>query len=139
MGKSDLKSFLEAAASDRVVLTFRQVEILLGEKLPESAFAVDDWWLRDGPGNQVSSAWSEAGFEPRQVDIAGAAVSSSRRAQSKSRIPGSAVPGGDPSLWYTTDLRLPAYGMMKGQVWSEPDFDPVRPADPDWATAAHDD
>lgn len=133
MGKSDLKSFLEASFTERVALSFRQVEILLGEALPAGASDTAEWWRGAGDDNLVAAAWTEAGFEPSHIDLGSRNVVFAKRNEDRNLIPGSEVPGGDPNLMYTTECRHPAYGILKGKIWIEPGYDLTQPLiDPEW-------
>lgn len=64
-----LTAFLENQSGEVVALTFRQVERVLGFKLPESALKHRPWWANTGGGHVQSAAWLEAGFETEAVDM----------------------------------------------------------------------
>src|SRR5260370_42299624 len=50
--------------ANRVCLTFQEIEALLGDSLPESAYdAREGWWNQEDSSNAPhASAWLEAGF-----------------------------------------------------------------------------
>lgn len=56
-----LHQYLRDRFADRVVLTFEQIEDLLGFPLPESARHERAWWGGAGPTGAQSEAWMLAG------------------------------------------------------------------------------
>ena len=57
-----LFDYLEERYAQTVVLTFQQIEDLLGSGLPEPARREGDWWLEPTPGVPGGSrAWTLAG------------------------------------------------------------------------------
>lgn len=57
-----LYTYLEHRYASIVVLTFEQMEALLGFGLPASAFTEPDWWMGAAvPPHWYSAAWTEAG------------------------------------------------------------------------------
>ena len=126
MGKSDLKSFLEASTTDAVALSFRQVEILLGERLPQAA-RNPAWWAERPDENALASAWADAGFQPESVDVDRESVVFGKHAQVRKLVPGTEVPGGDPDLFYTDEIRHPLFGALRGKIWVDPNYDLTQP------------
>jgi hypothetical protein len=62
-----LQQFLQQSATDELTLGFAQVEQILGDKLPASAFQHRAWWGNDQYKVQ-SIAWSKAGWKVDAVD-----------------------------------------------------------------------
>ena len=64
MGKYEgLYQYLEKRYANSVVLTFAQIEDLLGFRLADSARADPEWWSNDDPQNPrlaQSRAWTQA-------------------------------------------------------------------------------
>jgi len=57
-----LYTYLERRYASIVVLTFEQMEALLGFALPATACSEPDWWTQAAmPPRQHSAAWTEAG------------------------------------------------------------------------------
>ena len=57
-----LYSYLERRYASIVVLTFEQMEALLGSALPASAYTERGWWTDAAvPGHNQSAAWMGAG------------------------------------------------------------------------------
>jgi hypothetical protein len=53
-----LYTYLEHRAASNVVLTFEQVESLLGFQLPQMALIESDWWMTGAPhADRHSEAW----------------------------------------------------------------------------------
>ena len=64
-----LSVFLARQARDRVEISFKEVERVLGFKLPPSALEHRPWWANTGGSHVQSKAWLEAGFETESVDM----------------------------------------------------------------------
>jgi hypothetical protein len=56
-----LYTYLEHRYATIVVLTFEQVEALLGFALPMLAYTESEWWTGSAPTQQYSAAWIGAG------------------------------------------------------------------------------
>jgi hypothetical protein len=67
-----LASFLtsQAAGTNVVTLSFRQIEDILGAKLPESAFTYREWWSNqaDTSTRPQARSWMSVGFEVETVN-----------------------------------------------------------------------
>lgn len=56
-----LQKFLKSKQSNRLIMTFSEVEDVLGFKLPASAYKYMAWW--DGASQHTQAySWSKAGF-----------------------------------------------------------------------------
>lgn len=58
-----LLKYLKNRFADTVVLTFSEIEDLLGSALPDDARQTEDWWLPPGDGrapSDASRAWRQA-------------------------------------------------------------------------------
>ena len=55
-----LYTYLEHRFASMVVLTFEQIEALLGFPLPSSASIEPDWWTATASAARHSAAWTEA-------------------------------------------------------------------------------
>lgn len=71
MGKYDpLGSYLKSRTTEEVLLTFGEIEAIIGCPLPESQkFAA--WWSNNPTNNVMTRVWLAAGFETQRVDLAG--------------------------------------------------------------------
>lgn len=58
------------AATHEITLSFAQLEALLGDRLPPSAFDHQAWWGNERPGHHHvhAHAWWNAGFEVEAVN-----------------------------------------------------------------------
>lgn len=57
-----LTNYLEKYTLDEITLTFEELETMVGEKLPPSAYKYKAWWANDKSHNQ-SKSWMNAGFK----------------------------------------------------------------------------
>ena len=64
MSKYDpLNRFLSQQSSDRITLTFSEIEAVLGFTLPASAHRHTAWWSNSNTkAHPYSQAWTDAGF-----------------------------------------------------------------------------
>ena len=65
-----LGQYLKANGSGWIAMTFREVETVLGRKLPKSAYGHRAWWANENRGHSHAKAWLGAGYETEQVDMA---------------------------------------------------------------------
>ena len=63
-----LLNHLRASGDEIIVLSFSQVEQIVGFNLPESAYTYPPWWANDVTHSQAI-AWLDAGYYS-QADIA---------------------------------------------------------------------
>jgi hypothetical protein len=53
-----------------VTLAFEQIESILNNRLPSSAYEDRRWWDHETEGNHVSArAWANAGWEVKGLDV----------------------------------------------------------------------
>jgi hypothetical protein len=108
-----LEAFLRSLKVSQHRLSFRQVEDLLGFKLPKSALKYPAWWSNDETGHSHSRAWLHAGWRTEDLDLAARHVTF-RRALETAR------PMKDP------------WGCMKGTVTIAPSTDLTAPSGEKW-------
>lgn len=61
-----LRSRLVATSESSLVLSFEDIEGLIGQALPKSAHEYDAWWSNEDPNKTThtqSKAWTTAGFD----------------------------------------------------------------------------
>jgi len=71
MGKYDgLRNHLKfrAAFTDTVRLSFAQIDGIIGDNLPLSAYRHEEWWS-NSPTNAHARAWLDAGWKVQEVDF----------------------------------------------------------------------
>lgn len=117
MGRYDpLRDYLARQPGERVPLTFREIEAVVGFPLPKSK-QYPAWWSNNPSNNPMTKVWLEAGFVTEQVDISGARLTF-RRARNIRRGPGEVVSklraalGGTVSYAPGLDLTAPS-----GETW----------------------
>lgn len=133
MGQVDLKSFLEASATDRVALSFRQLELLSGGPLPARLENAEGWTAPTTGGDDLMAAVAQAGFVAAEVDTEERMVVMQRSASLS-----------EDNLEAASDIpihdergrrrrRHPAFGALKGFISVEPGYDLTQPViDPVW-------
>ncbi len=63
-----LGAYLARQPGSTHTLTFREVEAILGQPLPSSAYARRDWWTNDPGHSQADYGWLAAGWRVDTVD-----------------------------------------------------------------------
>lgn len=74
-----LADYLEGLVGDRAVLSFSEVERLIGSPLPASARKLRTWWSNDATHSQARRGWLSAGWRVIGVDMEAGAVEFMRR------------------------------------------------------------
>ena len=69
-----LGAYLTGQPGPTCVLSFHEVEALLGRPLPRSASARRDWWTNHHGHNQAHHGWLAAGWRVASVDLGRHAV-----------------------------------------------------------------
>ena len=58
------------ASQREVTLGFEQIESILNDKLPSSAYEYRQWWENEKEGNHVNArSWSNAGWQVESLDF----------------------------------------------------------------------
>ena len=64
-----LTGYLSSSGMDYIPMTFAEVEEVIGNKLPRSAFEYRPWWSNN-PSNHVNAySWLSAGYKTSKVDM----------------------------------------------------------------------
>jgi hypothetical protein len=113
-----LARHLKSLKAASVRLSFKDIEKILGFKLPASADKYSAWWSNHGGSHVQTQAWLGAGWETSEVDLASGKVTF-RRTGGASRPDNEAKPVKE--VW----------GCMKGTVWVEPGYDLTTPLWPE--------
>jgi len=133
MGKYEpLSDFLRKQRTDQIVLTFGEIERIVGFKLPPSAKKYRAWWSNSPSNSVMTEAWLEAGFESEQVDMEGRKLVF-RRVHRPQPPTGQGSP---PSNSANASGPHPLMGWMKDSVRVAPGVDLTEPADPEWGERA---
>ena len=107
-------------------MTFKEVEGVIGRKLPPSAYRHRPWWANEARGHSHAKAWLDAGFETEQVDMETRKLVF-RRATSSQSSQGMAEA---PREFMQTEKKVgrhPLIGSMKGTFTIEPGYDLTSP------------
>lgn len=62
--------YLRQSGQEQIVLSFAEIEAILGEQLPASARIHRPWWSNRSRPIAQSAAWMEAGYHVDSVDLA---------------------------------------------------------------------
>jgi hypothetical protein len=128
MGKyTSLRNFLEAQRAERIPMTFREIEAVLGFKLPKSQ-VYPAWWSNNPTNNVMTNEWLAAGYKTEQVDIEGKKLVF-RRTERADRMDGVIK---DKPLGERQPRRHPGFGLMKGLTTIAPGTDLTAPMGGDW-------
>lgn len=111
-----LPQFLAGLKGPAHRLSFREVERILGFKLPESAYEYEAWWSNNGSGHSHARAWIEAGWRTEAVDLTGKEVTFRRSVPSRSG---------------SRQKRDP-WACMAGTITIRPGTDLTQPSDDRW-------
>jgi len=58
------------ASQREVTLSFEQIEGILNNKLPSSAYEDQRWWEHETEGNHINQrAWTSAGWKVENLDV----------------------------------------------------------------------
>ena len=53
-----------------IIISFKQIEKILNDKLPSSAYEDQRWWKHEREGNHVNArSWSNAGWKVESLDV----------------------------------------------------------------------
>lgn len=66
-----LAKYLARTGAPELVMTFAQLEEILGAPLPASARTHRPWWANSLRGHVQSRGWLDAGYQSDQVDLEG--------------------------------------------------------------------
>ena len=119
-----LGQYLAKSAALRIPMTFREVESVLGRKLPASAYRHRPWWANEARGHSHARAWLQAGYETQQVDMVGKKLVFARASASR----GMAASQREFEPGEKRHGRHPLIGCMKGTFTIEPGWDLTKPA-----------
>jgi hypothetical protein len=116
MGKYEpLESFLRTLTVSQYRASFRELEQLLGFKLPASASKYPAWWSNDETGHSHARAWLGAGWRTEELDLAARKVTFARAAADAARS------------------KRDPWGCMAGTVTIMPGTDLTAPSEEEWA------
>jgi len=132
MGKYEpLGQFLRSQRRQEVPMTFREIEKIIGAKLPPNSQHHRAWWSNNPNNNVMTKVWLAAGFESAQVNMEARKLVFRRVAKASETTGGFAEPA--PKPYATKEGRHPGWGALKGMIRIPPGVDLTEPADPELA------
>ena len=138
MGKYDrLTDFLNRQPRDEsyVEMTFKQIEDVIDDQLPQSAKIHRAWWSNNEQNSAMTRAWRKAHFRSARVDMSARKLTFVRDRPKELDV----ADQKRAERRYGRSPRHPLIGAMKGTVWIAPGTDLTAPADPDWGDVAYGD
>ena len=112
-----LPQFLSRVDGAAHRMSFREIEGVLGFKLPKSAYEHKEWWSNNATGHSHAKAWLKFGWRTESVDLTKRQVTFRRQFESR----------GDDS----SERRDP-WGCMAGTVTVLPETDLTAPSGEMW-------
>jgi hypothetical protein len=82
-----LPQFLGQADLESRRMSFKEIERILGFKLPESAYKHEAWWSNNATGHSHARAWLKFGWHTEALDLAAREVTFRRSARSPNLAP----------------------------------------------------
>ena len=67
-----LENYLRSLPADQreITLAFAEIERILNDRLPASAYGYEAWWANEKEGNHVNArSWSTAGWKIESLDL----------------------------------------------------------------------
>lgn len=127
--------FLRKQTRSSIPMTFREIEQVVGGRLPGSK-KHRAWWSNNPSNNVMTHQWLGAGYETESVDIAGEKLVFRRaRRPVANETPASSDSSPD---GVSDRKRHPIFGCMKGTITISPGVDITQPADPEWGKVYED-
>ena len=123
---SPLGEYLKGQSSERVPMTFSEIERITGAKLPPSAHRHRPWWSNNPHNSVMTRVWLDAGYESEQVDMEKRKLVFRRVRKPKAAFATAKDAQQDVPFH-------PLYGVMKGLIRIMPGTDLAQPTDPEWA------
>jgi hypothetical protein len=68
-------------------MSFKEIERILGFKLPESAYKYEAWWSNNATGHSHARAWLKFGWHTEALDLTAHQVTFRRSARSQKLAP----------------------------------------------------
>jgi hypothetical protein len=110
-----LQQFLASVGGTVHRMSFREIEQILGFKLPKSAYEHEAWWSNNATGHSHARAWMKFGWRTQAVDLTG------RKVTFALARPGAALPP-----------KRDPWGCMAGTITILPGTDLTAPSGETW-------
>ncbi len=134
-----LAAHLQGSDREELPMTFGEIETVIGEKLPASAFIHRAWWSNNATNNVMTRVWREAGYISVEVDLTGRKLIFRRSAQDVQPLAAEvgsreqAESGADEEP--ATGFFSRVFGALRDTVTTKPGADLTEPADTEWDAA----
>jgi hypothetical protein len=129
-----LGDYLRKQRTERVPMTFSEIEHVVRTRLPQSQ-RYPAWWSNNPWNNVMTQVWLDAGFKTEDVDVEARRLVF-RRVKEFSPTPKNGTSPSD----NTKGAKIhPLIGALKGTVWIAPGTDLTQPADSEWGDVAYGD
>ena len=133
-----LESHLRKSGKVHLPMTFKQIEDVIGTRLPDSAFEHRALWSNNPANWVMTKAWLAAGYKTADVDITNRKLVFRRVApDAPPETSGSRQTprGGEPDLDDGTGSFEQIFGALRGTVTITPGTDLTDPVGEDWNAA----
>lgn len=131
-----LEEYLRSCSQSDVPMTFSEIEEIIGDGLPSSAFKHRPWWSNNPSNSVITYAWLRAGYKSAEVDMTG------RKLVFRKSGPGLSPDPADDSKPVGDSLAAAeaqdgfdfsrVFGALKGMVTIKPGTDLTEPTGADW-------
>ncbi len=125
-----LKLHLKQVGLQSIPMTFAEIEALVGESLPNSAFKHRPWWSNNPSNSVITKAWLEAGYKTSAVDMEGQKLIF-RKTETPMR--GFSDASANSTITPMTQIKFEdLYGCMKTSISVSVDFNPTQSTGEHW-------
>lgn len=64
-----LMLFLDKSGQDEIILSYQEIENIIGDNLPLTAYNRKEWWNNNDSSHTQSSAWSDVGYKTSKIRL----------------------------------------------------------------------
>ena len=127
-----LEQYLRNCGRPDVPMTFAEIEEIIGDGLPSSAFKHRPWWSNNPSNSVITHAWLRAGYKSAEVDMTG-----QKLVFRKSARDGAGPEEGDGEAADSPRQSIASRisEALKGTVTVKPGTDLTEPVDVEWDAA----
>ena len=113
-----LADYLRTVTTQTIPVTFKDIEKIIGRKLPPSAYKHRPWWSNNTTNSAMTRVWVNAGWQTEQVDMAAQRLVFRRKTQTPPP-PGSAPMAArtpDPTVLCIRNLSASTLANLKARA-----------------------
>lgn len=123
-----LTGYLSSSGMDYILMTFAEVEDVIGDKLPRSAFEYRPWWSNN-PSNHVNAySWLRAGYKTADVNMVERKLAFRKASAGELPVAGNDKTSKDKGASPYSRI----FGALKGTVTIAPGVDLTLPTGEKW-------